>query len=69
MTQLHFTHHQKTTYNNNSIPKKRERQKLNMHKTSTLKTWKKKSLREIKDINKHVAKTMTPESYPSPSFK
>lgn len=38
MTQLHFTHHQKTTYNNNSIPKKRERQKLNMHKTSTLKT-------------------------------
>lgn len=28
MTQLHFTLHQKTTYNNNSIPKKERKAKI-----------------------------------------
>jgi len=71
MTQLPFTHHQKTTSNNNSIQKKRERkpkikyaQDLHVENLGE-----KKKIAEIKDINKHVAKTMAPESYPSPSSK
>ena len=70
MTQLHFTHHQKTTSNNNSIQKERERKaKIKYAQDLHFENLEKKKIAEIKDINKPVAKTMAPESYPSPSSK